>query len=683
MKPQAVFWLLCCAFGGAASGQAINKPFSVLSPVVTALQPAIVSSFVAGDFNGDGKADLAVLSYPSTTEGTLIAPNITTLSVFIGNGDGSFQPGVIVATFPVAGGSVNTGDFNGDGKLDLVVVSGSLSVFLGNGNGAFANPIQYPSPLSTQGVLVADINRDGKPDLVVGGGALPPPSGTVLLGNGDGTFQPGVSFPGAALIVADFNKDSNPDILANDTGALTVLLGRGNGAFTTGQTIAGIQYVTSQASSNQYIVSGDFNGDGNLDLVLLQQSAFALVGTAIPANLALVLGNGDGTFQAPKAFTGLGGAILALDLNQDGKFDLVSDYSVMLGRGDGTFGPPYYLAVPSFNCHPTNAIVGLPVSCGIYQLSSISADVNGDGMPDLITVGLQPPPDHFYSNISLLSSYINDSPGDGFITTGVSATGGTGVSTIPGTPTVPPVITARGPGFAIGENSLVTAYGANLAPAIQSASGPPYPTTLGGIQLHVGDSLAQLLYVSPTQINYLSPTGPFLAVAEASFANPAIGIERIGLPFVQKGLALPMVADAPGLFTVDSSGIAAATAVRVAPSGAQTAVPVFDCSTSPCTAVPIDLSGDPVYLSLYGTGFDYRSSEDFAATVTCSGGTVSYFGPQSLIPGLNQVNLLLRKARSGPETISCEMVLRENGINLGGILYVIDVTSNPVQILIK
>jgi uncharacterized protein (TIGR03437 family) len=231
---------------------------------------------------------------------------------------------------------------------------------------------------------------------------------------------------------------------------------------------------------------------------------------------------------------------------------------------------------------------------------------------------------------------------------------------------------------------LVTAYGVNLAPATASASGPPFPTALGGISLHIGGALAQLLYVSPTQINYLSPPGPFLDAVNAYFANPAIFVERIGMPFMQKGLVLPMAPDVPGLFAVDSGGTAAATAVRVAPNGAQTPVPVFDCSTSPCTAVPIDLSGDPVYLSLYGTGFDYSASEIFVATVTCRAGLVAigktvYAGPQGSVTGLNQINVLLANTGAGIKNVSCEMVLTEHDVTN----YVIDVTSNPVQISIK
>ncbi len=275
-------------------------------------------------------------------------------------------------------------------------------------------------------------------------------------------------------------------------------------------------------------------------------------------------------------------------------------------------------------------------------------------------------------------SFINDSPGDGFVATGIASTGATGGNLGPlGGQEVSQTVTMPvAPGFAIGQNSLVTAYGVNLAPNTASAAGPPYPTTLGGIRLHLGASLAQLLYVSPAQINYVSPPGTYLE--SIVYANPAIGIERVGSPFVAKGLVLPAALEEPTFFTVDSSGVAAATAVRVSANGVQTPVPVFDCSTSPCSAVPIDLSGDPVYLSLYGTGMDYTSPGGLPATFTCGGGTVVYWGPQGVVPGLDQVNLLLSRASSGAEKIFCQMALSEILV-----VYSVDVFTNSVTIAIK
>jgi uncharacterized protein (TIGR03437 family) len=656
------------------------------------MQPAIISDFAAGDFNGDGKSDVMVLSYATNSfMGTPVIPNLTSLTVFIGNGDGSFQPGRVVATYPVDGGYLNVGDFNGDGILDLVVSSftgvagstGLMSVFLGNGDATFGKPIQTATTF-TQRVFVTDLNGDHKLDLLVGDVAL--------IGNGDGTFQQPISFPGVAAVIADINHDGIPDIVTNNNGTLMALIGRGNGTFNSGSPINGLQFGTSTAGSYQSIAAGDFNGDGSVDIAVSQSPvglAGGQVGAPVPVNIAILLGNGDGTFQAPKVFTGLGGPLLAVDLNQDGKLDLVSDYSVLLGKGDGTFNPPIYLATPTYLCAVTTGTEIQPNGCGIYTGVSLATDLNGDGMPDLVMAGLRPlaaPAELQYSNTSQLSSFLNDSPGDGFLVPGVPATGAANqnVGFPAGSPSGLPVATS--PGFAIGQNSLVTACGVKLAPMTASASGPPYPTTLGGISLHIGDSLAPLLYVSPTQINYLAPPGPFFGTFGNQYgsisANPTVSIERAGSAFQQKGIVLPMVPNEPGLFTVDASGVAAATAVRVAPDGTQTAVPVFDCSQSPCIAVPMDLSGDPVYLSLYGTGFDLTNPQGLITVLSCTSGRVTYFGPQGAVPGLNQINLVLGKDSFG-NVISFTNTCKLQRNLLNGPNFVIEVVTNPVQFSIK
>ena len=161
------------------------------------------NSVAVGDFNGDGKPDLA------------LANGSGTVSVLLGNGDGTFQPHVEYPAGPGAF-SVAVGDFSGDGKLDLAVAnnngnqSGTVSVLLGNGDGTFQPHVDYPVGVGPYSVAVGDFNRDGKLDLVV---ANYPSIFTVsvLLGNGDGTFQPQVTYPVGrqpiSVAVADLSGD--------------------------------------------------------------------------------------------------------------------------------------------------------------------------------------------------------------------------------------------------------------------------------------------------------------------------------------------------------------------------------------------------------------------------------------------------------------------------------------------
>jgi uncharacterized protein (TIGR03437 family) len=266
--------------------------------------------------------------------------------------------------------------------------------------------------------------------------------------------------------------------------------------------------------------------------------------------------------------------------------------------------------------------------CIAVSKTAAVADFNADELPDLAIGTLVSGPQN--AGFSSFDVLLNDSPGDGFLTAGVSSANLT---------------------WPVGPGSIASAFGINLAPSTEMASGDTLPTTLGGIRLHVrdrshtDDMLAQLLYVSPAQINYVNPSSD-------SFAW--IGIERVGSPYVPKGIAAPITGVAPGFYSV-GPGLAAANAVSIAPDGTQTSVPVISCAGSACGPVPIDLSGPPVYLSLYGTGFAQASAALSNCTIAGQTLPVSYAGPQMQTPGLDQLNVLLPTSLigSGETSITC------------------------------
>jgi len=252
------------------------------------------TSIATADFNGDGKLDLAVSNYGSNN-----------VSVLLGDGDGTFKAALNydVGTNPTG---IAVGDFNRDGKPDLAVLNqnctnggppcgdGTVSVLFGNGDGTFQPPADYAAGSNPNSVTVGDFNGDGKLDLAVANGnSVMASAVSILLGNGDGTFQPPVTYTfgvnNATIATADFTGDGKLDLAVVDNiGAVWILLGNGNGTF---QTPA--SYGTDTLPLGLGIA--DFSGDGKLDLA---------VGSSGSNTLQVFLGNGDGTFQSPLTFAG-------------------------------------------------------------------------------------------------------------------------------------------------------------------------------------------------------------------------------------------------------------------------------------------------------------------------------------------------------------------------------------------
>jgi hypothetical protein len=353
-----------------------------------------------GDFNGDGKLDLAVNDYGGNT-----------VTILLGNGDGTFTP---TATYPTGGGpqSIGSGDFNGDGRLDLAITNiqtNNITILLGKGDGTFAVGPQSPVVAAEAiGLAVGDFNGDGKLDLAVTsrlGNSV-----TILLGNGDGTFAAGQSlvagFSAPVIVKAgDFNGDGNLDLAVSNSNGnyLTILLGNGDGTFTVTLTPA-----ISSGSALDGLAVCDFNGDGKLDLA---------VGDVGTDSVEILLGRGDGTFKLATTIP-LGSGfrpseLVSADFNGDGKLDLAvasvnfNNASIFLGSGDGTFAAS---ASPTTGLNPDGLAVG---------------DFNGDGRLDLaaatynsnvVSILLQPTPSNGFAQLNGGNTFSGNQTVNGTVT---------------------------------------------------------------------------------------------------------------------------------------------------------------------------------------------------------------------------------------------------------------------------
>jgi hypothetical protein len=320
-------------------------------------QPAAGGEAVlaAGDFNGDGIPDL-------------VQGSRNGVRLLLGNGDGTFRNGVTIPPFAPGGDattSIAVGDFHGDGKLDLIVATtqewapGPVFELRGNGDGTFQTPVNLG--FSTTLVVAGDINNDGKTDLIDGNGFG---QAELRLGNGDGTFQDPVPFaPGLPLTVTDVNGDGIPDLVFTTRSGISERLGNGDGTF---QDPINVTF-PADAPVGGFLGVGDFNNDGQLDVVIKNQS----FGGQSHA-LSVVLNNGAGSFATAPAFaTGANPlAIAAGAFTSSGLSDIVTVgfdglAHVLLNKGNGTFRNGPTLSAPGVG---TSVVVG---------------DFNGDGQADI------------------------------------------------------------------------------------------------------------------------------------------------------------------------------------------------------------------------------------------------------------------------------------------------------------
>jgi hypothetical protein len=506
--------LLACLALSVLRNQSFPQNFAPAVDYATQTQPTGIAK---GDFNGDGNLDLIVANAASTS-----------LSLFLGNGDGTFKPAI---TIPVTIGfplSVTAADFNGDGNADIAVcsaTSGLLQVLFGNGDGTFQPPITFPIPglppnpvgrNSVVQISAPDFNNDKKPDLA----AATSNGVAVFLNDGSGNFSfAGYAFSGQVIqnfAVADFNRDGRPDLVANtDAGTTLLSLGNGDGTFQSPSTLP----VTTRTPAG--LAVADLNKDGLLDVIV---DDFGLPSSGVPGSIQIALQQPDGTFLLAGTLTAIvhPGAVITGDFNGDGIIDIAalsggdpnepSAVGVFPGKGDGTFLAPNHFPV---SAGPTQLLVASLTNTEALDL--ITTNISANTISVLVNQG---------ANTLTLASSIN--PSTAFQSVTLTATV---KPRFPGSGTLSGSVIFADGSKTLGTASINSFGSGRLTTAFTGSGNHSLVAVFGGNPSFVGGSSATLTQI----VNKAAPSVSLASSADPSSFGQSVSL-AVTVPSVGSGV---------------------------------------------------------------------------------------------------------------------------------------------------
>ena len=515
---------------------------------VSAIQPY---GLVVGDFNGDGKQDLAVGN--KGTNGSL--------AIYLGNGDGTFQAGQVypassAATYQV----LALGDFNRDGIPDIVVSDSNhdqVAVYLGNGDGTFQPAALFATGHIPWNVVVGDINNDGNPDLIVADDG--DPNITILLGNGDGTFSQGTYLTGGvkstgSVALADFNGDGNLDIAATEEPAnhVFIFLGKGDGTFQPKTTY-------TMNSGPYYLTIGDFNQNGHKDVITADAEG---------ESIGVLPGNGDGTFQTAKTYPAGGPAIYVdvQDFNGDNQVDVLAvtnnGLQVWLaGNAQTAEFSPFTVT----GCNTQSIVAAYNGDANYATSTSPVESISQSGLATAISVVQTPQNPVYGQTVTLtatLTPYVN----------GSNSSDGMSVTFFDGTTKLGSGVLSSGvasltvTSLATGSHSFTAVYAGNCnltgstSLAVLATVGKATPTITWANPGPITYGTA----LSATQLNATSTLPGTFVYTPAAGSVPAVGTDTLSVTFTPNDSVnyVPATSTVPITVTADSLVITAQNATR-------------------------------------------------------------------------------------------------------------------------